>query len=1088
MKLTLLSDFRGGIRKDKLGLARNESADIQGFHCHNGPLETMRGVVSVSSRGQYSDEYDPNARSLGSYVTDEGVNCILARRGRGIWMGVPDVMFERSYTAVAGEKTPGWSMRDSGDVLFAEGLGTTDHDSLANYGTQEVNLWSGRVRWFDGVTSHLALTDYTQCDFNDESRSIAVWVYVDKLPSSRACVASKMAYRDGTLRGYGFYYTSTGRPGVVFKVGSSKWRVESSDATKVLAPGKWYLLAFTWLLTGTLKLYVYNSDLAGYGGEVSGYTLVEGAIANLNTTNGSMLRFGWDEYDGASYVPQGYAHAGMMGTASVHWEVLSAATLLGMFNAEQGRYTAEPSNVYYDWYPIHGASFRAASAGYPEVAYLPQRSQVCGERFEQFGDTIYCAADQASSGDYLLAIKGQIVCKGRVKGTQWVTGSSPEPWRLGCFEFVDVANETSGRRPWQLTGATGWSGVLAGTDQTILPGDTIYVRDHSRANDPWMMHGYVIKYASTGPTGSKKVWVHGPGVATAGKGEGASSDECDYVIVRAHRAGLELESDAQTTVTVADGDIHPGPQVGYWYFRWRWKDSKTGAVSPLSPISSAADVALAVTDNPTVSGWQAQPDDLRADTLQIFACVEGSGASSVPWFARSGWYLIAEISLLAEEAVTYPVSEPWINGDVCWYRKDAPDYVMFYGAYAHMYHGATETEIEHLWHKRIPLESDAAMLERPPALTRIKRYNGRLWGFEAARPWVLRGSDLNNPEQMPEIYAPIDGVTTAATGCAIQVGRAGDPVVAMEAEVGSYSDTGIVGSNLLLMTSHEAFRLYGNDWESWQLVPAFAVGCAAPNTLVNAGGLMIWVTGNDIAMVPAGGSAPEYIGNRIFPRGTQSEMYGSGRLHFKATLERWSAAFWRGHYFLLAATVGADPSVIYIFDVMTRSWVSIAGYYNAVMPFRRSDDNGQLSLLGAYNNDQTGAVREMWHFNSRFGSASWLSGPLAVVNEKGASKEKHPVVVRVCYKIPANVSALNNYGRFVATLYVYRNGDLGTPSWTSLSQDSEFEVASSPSGERAVMTFYPVVADCRYFQLKLALVYNEDTQIDWIEVENAEHA
>lgn len=1230
----LLNDFSGGMRKDSLRCAENESALIEGLWPEHGALVSMRApvVVENSVGTNLSDERSPQIHSMDSYVTDEGINCLVTKRGRSIWLDVPQMDYERDYGGAytdaavtfalsdnysmlknyvfaasitltntsngkvyqylrdytctnlstpttlhrvsTGQIPPGcstlsatfvyrsgeygWAMRDAGDDVFSEGIPPDPgyYYDLTAVGAHATKLWSGRVRRFDGAASHLVEKLSRPGKFNaSENISVLAWVCPDAMgldgtSNTRTIVSRTGVWYNTWPSGWRLYHDGYGNVG--FMLGSETWAgsppvvtwiggfdVKATEVSKRLAANTWYLVAVTYTQNAYPKIYVFTTS--GTGGESATYDIVAGSATGNYVTQvshaacGQKFRIGYDPHV-VDYWDTVDGFAGMMGTVSFHnhnvYSVFSAANLQARALAEGIRFQRSSSIATYESLPLHLGSYRASEfvgtgtgvtldpPDYTEQSYLPRRAVAGGETFVQQGQTLYATPDDPGGGDFVLAVRGQPVSKGRVTGYKW---PDPERYGLGMFEYSPVGTETSGTRPWRLSGELGWLKAYTGQDQSILPGDTIYLKDR---NGRWNSHGHIIRYASTTPSGQGKIWVYGAGANTGGPVE--------YCIVRCHRAGVGKDEGGYikaAEVASPFTDSEPWSTPGRYYFRYRYANSKTGYVGPLSEMSVGIDGTAKTwpyldyaggpldghslclyssnTEPPVYHGWSEWPEDVDVDLVQIYACVEGNSTTSPAWFDRTPWYLLCEIPLVEELDIQVANATPgsyWIDSDgagsylACMLRRPMPtmiwvsDYsvrcdfpsteVGYWDVASPVTHPLT-IDYTCLWTQQIPLESDASLKARPPALRYIHHYNGRLWGVDAEHPGYLRFSDLGLEEYMPEVGSS-GPLVTASTGGFLELGSAADPVQTFVPETGNFANTGRTGANILVMMRYHSKRVFGNTWDDFQVLPAFGTGTSSPRSVQHCGSVIMWASSDgDIAILPVGGDKPQFIGDRLFPRGATSEITTDVR----ARLATWHSAYWSGNYILGVALASSTPSKLCIYNLDANSWTTIDSKVSALLPFARSDDITQLALLAAGNDTWEGTIYELFYYGNQSGEGQLITRPLSLVegSELDLQRRGHIKRVHVCYRVPKlPTPPLHQSMR----LSVYADGDLVTPAYGPVSpKDTTIqEISGTPTGRRAIARYALKGQPHAYFvQLGLALTYCYDTQIEWILIEYEGH-
>lgn len=366
---------------------------------------------------------------------------------------------------------------------------------------------------------------------------------------------------------------------------------------------------------------------------------------------------------------------------------------------------------------------------------------------------------------------------------------------------------------------------------------------------------------------------------TTGKGPGAT-DYVDYIIVRVQRAG----NPTGTCVATLDASALTGTfAYGVKSYRFRYANTQTGYYGTIS-VPSTDVTTDAATPSVRVAGWTAALNE-PIDRLQIFRA-EGTGP----------YYLVKEY----DRTNTYGWNqfEPWET-----------------------YYIDTGWPILATSGVGIQLETDAALYDRPPVLRNIQLFNGRLYAFgydEDAH--YLKFSTLYNYEAWPTTNWEYDttGAGLTVEGGQVPIGaNRREPLIAMVPEGGSFTTTGVSGSNLLIFSGSSAYRWYGVSWSDFNLVSAFQVGCVAPHSVVNANGSILFLNQNHVMALGSGSNDPQPCSLNLWPCGIQTDFDASSAL---SVLESWTACFWNQCYFLSGTIEGTYNDHIWILHIPSGVW------------------------------------------------------------------------------------------------------------------------------------------------------------------------
>lgn len=1060
----LIRDFSGGIRKNADTCAENESADIQGAWHNAGGLQAMKGVSRVTLSGTATDTWDQQLiDSHAVYNAPHGMTYLLAKKERGVWVGIPRVEYDRPIDH-ADRSTSHciglFDMRDTTDAIFNHRVKTIEY--LTNYGTQPVMTWSDRVRDFDGQGAHMRTSSTSYANFTTDAQlSIALWLKVRTAPASG--VNTIIAKRDTTASCKGWALDLEPDRQLRFYAGSA-WSGGTGgtytqvSTTSALDLDTWYFVHVTYDDTGAAPVVTFHVAKASETNTsvwATSTTAVAAHGTSLDTT--ATLCIGTqqysDYYSGTAWLRP---FDGWMGTVSIHDDL--ATNYEAMFDAEKGRY-GDPTEVTYSWYPLHlsshdvdGPEWATWSTPSTKTTYLPPRCDGRGS-FAQVGYNVYFSSDDPNTYDNLLVWRSMtltdraVICyKGRVKGYQKrLVGTAIH--KMARFE-IDPDDTTDIIYPLLQVG--------------LRAGDTIYIKDHSTNLDKWYCAGHVI--AAIGPTedgtSNPVIYVYGEGISTVGKGYGGG-DYCDYCIVRVHRAGVEAGG-ALTAAVTTGGTLTDGKEYSYVY---RYENSVSGYVGDIS--SAAATTARAGTGKRIhLTGWSAQPDGYDVNTFRIY---RAAGTASYKEMYSYSTTTYGTMPMLRATGGTY-ASTGGGTGSRCWRRLDIPTGVTDGGQY-------TEGDL---------LDDNCAAHARPGVVRMVRVYNTRLYGVGSNKDGhKLKFSTLDNYEYWPEVlydYSDIAPSDNTVGGSVPIVSSSSDYLTAMVPEQGTYTSTGRAGTSLLIFTRNNAYRWYGFDWDDFSVEEAFPHGCIAPGSAINAEGVIMWCSGEHVMMLSAGGNVPVIVSRQLWPWGIKREINTTYAPDKMRLLELWNATHWEGNY-LLSGSLGNASGYIcdttWMFDMASGTWTSFPAGYTDMLAWDKCGSGDGRVLTGAVPTLRGSAGVQYGDLDKLFAgdpahTFTYISRPLYMSDEPiDGTKQKHIMRVRASWRAPLTSD-------HTAYLTLYKDGDLTTAAY---GPTAATVTAATNDGERVLTEWSPITAIGRVLQLKLTCAVTKALRLDWIAIE-----
>lgn len=268
------------------------------------------------------------------------------------------------------------------------------------------------------------------------------------------------------------------------------------------------------------------------------------------------------------------------------------------------------------------------------------------------------------------------------------------------------------------------------------------------------------------------------------------------------------------------------------------------------------------------------------------------------------------------------------------------------------------------------LPGDAYWHVRPPALTNVRNYSGRLYGITGHPRNRLRFSTVAAPHSWPAGIANATSYEDMLwTGGEVVVGDS-SPIMAIAAEGSAFSETGTRGESLLVVKQHTSHRWIGNNWEDFYLSDPFDVGTRDGATVRNCNGRILMVGPQDLIALPQGGSTPERVSLPIWPTG-RPVVYAEAR---------WSATYRNGQYIF-----SDGSSETWALDLQALAFAKLT--YNPLLTTGRGPyTTGPNALLGM----QSGGMLTDYFSDSN--AAQWtITSPLIpmVSKEWDLAARKH---------------------------------------------------------------------------------------------------
>jgi len=360
------------------------------------------------------------------------------------------------------------------------------------------------------------------------------------------------------------------------------------------------------------------------------------------------------------------------------------------------------------------------------------------------------------------------------------------------------------------------------------------------------------------------------------------------------------------------------------------------------------------------------------------------------------------------------------------------------------------------------LPGDAYYHEVPGMLRLVRAFNGRLYGAEAGTHRNrLRFSTLGAPNSWPYDAAGVLSYVddTRYLGGYQDVGNDAHQIVAILPEGGTFSNTGQVGDNLLILKGFEAYRWYGTHWADFRLQYGFSMGCSAMRTAHNCGGNIVWLSDGHIMTLPSGGSHPQAISKSIYPNG------------ISPTGEEF-ATYWKNNY------IFCFGSTYLILDADTGTWTTAN-----LTPDLTGGVVGLAPLAGI--NTYTGDYQQLYFGRSLTGLRAGFGMALVGALSASVSVVTQPLLLASSTEDAMRLKRIRriyigyrNLGKADVPVYVAIWGDDGVI--TTISTDVAAHTGPPPEQTVVLPVDGPAIA--HVFQLEIGADASSASAfaIDWI--------
>jgi hypothetical protein len=1034
----LLNNWQGGIRAGTLAASPNESGDLVNLDHIAGSLAAVDSVdVQIPLDTAGPTGADQAIYSIEPYVDARGVTNFIARRGKCLWVGKPQVDYDRT---VGPTPLSQWTMDETGDTVPDHALAY----DLTSHATVVEQEWSTNTRYFDGITSALLASGTSVFNLGALARSVSVWVRPENIYGG-SIIAGKFNTLIQGVQSWGLYLDIYGC--LEFWVSDGTNYAKSVSNSPVTA-GVWQHWAASYAPGSFPIIYVNGVAVA---------VTTSGSVGNWNSDNATLFSVGgmW----GGSIAASACFLQGAVGTLSIYEFAISSSDASGQYASESGRYFPPTSPVPIKWVPL---LVDTVDNGTSEVI-LRRRVQFGRESVEQIGENAYMSPLEGADGDYLLRWDGTLVDKATVYNPG--TLINPSGYNGGKMNLYAIGTPFSNSKEAQYQFETA----------NIRPGDILIIKPHPTSyneNDPWALRGHRI--TAVIPQGSFQS-VCTPAPAEPATGAMAPS----AAIVRVHRAGVA----AGTTTTAALGASTGGSLAqGQYKYCWRYGNSLTAYFGNASLESAPVTIGASDTHEVNVSGWLAQPD-WDVDTLEIYRTFMGPSDS-----AFGPYYLVSSITSVAPDSASAPFWVETIDSPT-WWRRDLATFNDAGAANIQDLDGDTWADsgiVVDGQYGTVLLE--AVGHERPPILSLLHQFNSRLVGAGTGADACTRFvSTLGQFEYWPGTEYDEVGASPTNTnmGCAMQLGQSiAEPITAMVAEVGVFITTGIQGSDELVFLPDRAVRVSGNTVADFQISEGVAEYCSFPSTLMRCGGELVWLDGEHIRRMALGASDAAIISYNLWPRGLRAyvEELGGGIVDIPAMAAGWAGGYKDGWYYLACGFAGANDR-IYAYHLASNTWTRLTGAVTDLTVAALAGCPSNPCLLGSSGLGVSG-LSSLVNLSGVAPSVtnpqavSWISAPVMPAGSPDELRKlRHVSRVTGCFRTPVGLDQ-------VVTLSLYGNGDITTSIATCPPKTL---VHAATTGARQVVEWTPPAKDAMILQLGISATLTAFTALEWLQVQVDTH-
>lgn len=510
-----------------------------------------------------------------------------------------------------------------------------------------------------------------------------------------------------------------------------------------------------------------------------------------------------------------------------------------------GRETMCSTAVGGTWDAVYDNTVRIGNADYTHrIAIRNNQVWIESETLKTF-QPLYLASDDPTFVSTPAAWNGSIV---DYNGYLYITGlgrSVVSGSERGHCPIVWNGKATRSRTGTVLS-ASKTLVTLSSADSAAAKGDRICITDGTNAEMRTIVHiDSVSVYVDTAFTN-------------------AYASGSTVTIAKIHYVGIEAP-----TITLAGVKATgAGLEIGDYSYKIVYKNSSRNVTSDASNVITVT--TTAGDQQVTLSGWAAEPVDsltekyghYQIDQIQIWRTLVGA----------STYYLVGTI-----------------NRD----QGSSPNTFKFALTYTDSTSDATLSGAGAVvWSTRANENHTPA-----PELDFLTVFNDRLWGVRTFSKGQVRASSNRIVEYWPvaEVQAADPTSVTTSFGTYFNIGSAGNRVMALVPESGTFASTGRLGANLLVLTKNFAKRIYGYDLSDFRVDEAFAAGCVATRSAVNCGGMTIWASRNGYMAVNSGGNRPIIISKPI-----RNTIKSYGNVNGETAWESACSVYWQDYYITTA--------------------------------------------------------------------------------------------------------------------------------------------------------------------------------------------
>ena len=390
----------------------------------------------------------------------------------------------------------------------------------------------------------------------------------------------------------------------------------------------------------------------------------------------------------------------------------------------------------------------------------------------------------------------------------------------------------------------------------------------------------------------------------------------------------------------------------------------------------------------SVSGYESDPFDItRVNTITT------SGTQSVditlPTAALDpGWGLAGGILSVTDSSAlkidTINIDRTVVGGSVFFLVSSTPIFTRSQTGYTFSAQPWTDSTFD------ADLQQDTEVsivnAQPPNGLVGVVSVNNRLWGWgvdtasnpNGFTPSSYMFSTLNQYEYWPDQSFDPNNLLgyEQDSGGYINVGQDGATITAVIPEGISFLSTQSP-SMIIFRSSGEAYRLYGYDWSSFNLVDAFTGDCFGQDAVASGQGFIFWISKDGPMALPLGAIQPIPIYEKLFP--ANSNPF-SGQINWAAAAGC-CAMMWRKWFTFAYPSAGSSVNDT-CYALYGPSLAAGKPYWMQIGAVGQAIDVGALSVRDGnseepvlyYGDSTTGQISAM--FTESDGESLWGVNPV----------------------------------------------------------------------------------------------------------------